>query len=157
MKGSDWKRLAFSLLLPLGAGGLSGFLLRDRFAVYKLLYKPLLAPPALVFPIVWTLLYLLMGYACYRVLSSGVSPERMRRALLVYGLQLGINVLWPWWFFGLQLWGFAFFWALLLLGAVWLCYLFFFHVEEKSGRLLLPYLLWCAFAGYLSAGVWLLN
>ena len=114
-------------------------------------------PPGWVFPVAWTLLYILMGIASYIVASSSVSRERKERALCVYALQLAVNFAWPVIFFKLSAYGAAFFWLLLLLLLVLANELLFKHISKTAGKLLLPYLLWLLFALYLNLGVWILN
>ena len=94
----DWKRLLIALGIPLAVGGLAA-LLSGGMTNYGAMNKPPLSPPGWVFPVVWTILYLLMGYASYRVLELGVGKER-HKALLLYGAQLAANFIWPLLFFG---------------------------------------------------------
>lgn len=152
----DWKKLLLCLGIPLAVGGLSA-LVSGGMGGYGELNQPPLSPPGWVFPVVWTALYLLMGYASYRVLKSGAEPERIRRALVLYGAQLVLNFLWSPVFFGLQ-WRLAAFFVLLALWVlVWLTAQAFSKIDEKAGDLLFPYLLWVTFAGYLNLGAYLLN
>jgi tryptophan-rich sensory protein len=83
----NWKKLIIALAIPLGVGGLSA-LLSGGMDTYKSLNQPPLSPPGFIFPIVWTVLYLLMGYASYRVHESGSSRANIKRALIFYGIQL---------------------------------------------------------------------
>lgn len=152
-----WGRLALCLLIPLAAGGLGALLGGDFSASYGAMYKPLLSPPGWVFPVVWSALYLLMGYASYLVLTSGAAPSRVRRALRVYGVQLALNALWPLFFFRLGVYGFAFVWLLLLAAAALICTLLFRYIVKRAGEALIPYLFWLFFAAYLNLGVSLLN
>ena len=110
-----------------------------------------------MFGIVWTVLYVLMGIACYLLLQSEAARERKARALKLYGLQLVINFLWPIIFFNWEMYWLAFLWAGLLLGAVLICWLLFAHIDKWAGRLFVPYLLWCLFALYLNVGFAVLN
>lgn len=150
------KKLLILLAIPLAVGGLAS-LLSGGSGNYKELNQPPLAPPGWVFPIVWTVLYLLMGYASYRILTSNKDETLIRQALTAYGIQLLLNFLWPILFFGLQ-WRLA---AFFLLIALWIAIFItmrkFLRLDEKAGDLLLPYLLWVCFAGYLNLGVFLLN
>ena len=153
---TNWKKLLICLAIPLAAGGL-GTLLSGGMDTYKALNQPPLSPPGWVFPIVWSVLYLLMGYASYRVLMSGAEKEDIRKALTFYGIQLFLNFLWPIVFFGLQ-WYFAAFVLLLVLWAfIYLTMHFFGMIDDTAENLLIPYLLWVTFAGYLNLGVALLN
>lgn len=152
----DIKKLLLCLAVPLAVGGLSA-LLSGGMSEYRQLNQPPLAPPGWVFPLVWTVLYLLMGYASYRVQVSGKEPVAIRRALRVYAAQLLLNFLWSILFFGLE-WRLAAF--ILLIGLWILIYLTMRHfseLDELAGDLLIPYILWVTFAGYLNLGVYLLN
>lgn len=152
----DVKGLLIFLAIPLAVGGLAA-LLSGGMGLYRELVKPPLSPPGWVFPIVWSVLYLLMGWASYRVYTSGADPDRVRNALILYGAQLFVNFLWPIVFFRLGLLLTAF-WVLLVL---WVLVLFtmrtFSRIDEKAGDLLIPYFLWVTFAGYLNLGFFLLN
>lgn len=153
----DWKKLLISLAIPLAVGGLAALLTGGGMGEYSQFVQPPLSPPGWVFPVVWTILYLLMGYASYRVLTSSAEPAEIRKALTRYGAQLLLNFLWPLIFFGLN-WYWA---ALAVLVALWLLVFAtirsFSKIDEKAGDLLLPYILWLTFAAYLNFGVALLN
>ena len=157
MKGKNLKTLLLCLSVPLAAGGIGALLAGGFRGGYEAMYKPVLSPPGWVFPIVWTALYLLMGYASYLVYTSEASMPRKRRALTVYGVQLVINLLWPLFFFRLGWYTFAFIWLLLLIAAALLCRMLFRYIEKRAGDLLLPYLIWLFFAAYLNLGVAILN
>ena len=157
MKGKNWKTLLLCLVIPLAASGIGALLAGGSSGSYEAMYKPLLSPPGWVVPVVWTLQYLLMGYASYLVYTSEASMPRKRRALTVYGVQLVINLLWPLFFFRLGWYTFAFIWLLLLIAAVLLCRMLFRYIEKRAGDLLLPYLIWLFFAAYLNLGVAILN
>lgn len=153
----QWKKLLICLAIPLAVGGLAALISGGGMAQYATLDQPPLAPPGWVFPVVWTILYLLMGYASYRVLISGADRSRIRRALGFYGAQLAVNFLWPLVFFGLE-WRLTAFWILLALwGLIYITMRLFTRIDEKAGDLLLPYIIWVSFAGYLNLGVFLLN
>lgn len=152
----DWKKLIVCLLIPLGVGGLST-LLSGGMSDYAMLNQPPLSPPGWVFPIVWTLLYLLMGYASYRVLTSGKDPVEIRNALKLYIAQLILNFIWPIVFFGLEWRLVAFFVLIALWIFIYLTIRAFSQIDERAGDLLLPYILWVTFAGYLNLGAYFLN
>ena len=118
--------------------------------------KPLLSPPAVVFPIVWAILYALMGIGIARVVLSAHSEERSD-AIQVYLLQLAINFIWSIFFFSLRTYGGALAVLLLLLGLIICMIIRFRRVERPAAWLQLPYVLWVSFAAYLNAGVWILN
>ena len=152
----DWKKLIICLAIPLAVGGLAS-LLSGGMADYRVMNQPPLSPPGWVFPIVWTILYLLMGYASYRVLVSGAEQEKIRKALTFYGAQLALNFIWPIIFFGFEIYLVAFFILIALWILIFLTIRAFSKIDERAGDLLLPYLLWVTFAGYLNLGVYLLN
>lgn len=150
------KKLLISLAIPLAVGGLAA-LLSGGMDTYSTMNQPPLSPPGWLFPIVWTALYLLMGYASYLIWVSDAEVTRKRRALLFYGIQLFLNFLWPIVFFGLSMPLTAFFLLLLLWLVLFITMRLFSNINERAGDLLLPYLLWVTFAGYLNLGVYLLN
>lgn len=150
------KKLLFNLALPLAVGGLAS-LASGGMGDFKLMNQPPLSPPGWVFPVVWTILYLLMGYAAYRVQNSDAPEETVRQAMLFYYIQLGLNFLWPVLFFGLHAYLWAFVELLILWIAICVTMWKFYRIDERAGDLLLPYLLWVTFAAYLNLGVYLLN
>ena len=149
--------LAICLAAPLAAGGLSALLTGDGMRLFAVLRKPPLSPPGWVFPAAWTLLYLLMGLASYLIYVSGASRARRERALTFYAAQLGMNFFWTVIFFKLEMYLTAFVWLLGLWALIVICTVLFWHIDRRAGRLLLPYLVWTAFAGYLNAGICILN
>ncbi len=150
------KKLLLNLALPLAVGGLSA-LISGGMGDYKVMNQPPLSPPGWVFPIVWTILYLLMGYAAYRVSLSGGDPEEIRKALRVYWAQLALNFLWSPVFFGLNWYLVAFFILIAMWVLIYITMNRFSQLDKPAGDLLIPYLLWVTFAGYLNFGVFLLN
>lgn len=150
------KQLLIALAIPLAVGGLAT-LFSGGMGTYRSLNQPPLSPPGWVFPIVWTILYLLMGYSSYRVYTAGRSPAFTGRALKVYATQLFVNFLWPIVFFAFQ-WYVA---AFVILLALWILILLtiraFTAIDETAGDLLIPYILWVTFAGYLNIGIIILN
>ena len=147
----DIKSLAVSISLSLGAGILSAFLSGGSMRQYADMYKPPLAPPGWVFPVVWTILYILMGIAAWRVYQSPNSDRRL--ALSLYGNQLLLNIVWPLLFFNLKIYFFAFAWLLLLWLVIYLTLRQFAMLDQKAGLLLVPYLVWVTFAGYLNLAI----
>ena len=152
-----WKKLIICLAIPLAVGGLSALLSGSGMEQYGQLRQPPFSPPGWVFPVVWTVLYLLMGYASYRVLTSKAEEGQIKKALSLYGAQLALNFLWSLVFFGLDMYLLAF----IVLLALWVLILLtinaFSDIDETAGNLLLPYILWVTFAAYLNVGVYLLN
>ncbi len=147
-KNIRWGRLIFFVGVSLAAGGLAALLTGGNMDVYeKLTPKPPLAPPGIVFPIVWSILYVLMGVAAYLV---SVSRPPKTAALTLFFLQLAVNALWPLLFFNLLAFKAAFFLLLLLLGLVIACYFAFRQHSRTAGNLLIPYILWLVFAAWLN-------
>lgn len=157
MKKIQWPRLLAALLLPLAVGGLSAWLTGSFSEAYGSVYKPLLSPPGWVFPVVWTALYLLMGYASYLVWTSDASDEEKKEALTLYAVQLIFNFVWPLLFFRWRMFWIAFAWLVLLWVLILLTKRRFDSIDRRSGLCLLPYLVWVTFAAYLNLGVSLLN
>lgn len=151
-----WKALTAALAIPLAAGGLSA-LLSGGMDVYAELNRPPLSPPGWLFPVVWTLLYLMMGLASCRVCVLRYPVRERREALRLYALQLLVNVLWPPLFFRFGLYWAAAVWLAVLTALVAMTLARFRRLDDLAGLLLWPYLLWCCFALYLNAGVALLN
>lgn len=151
------KPLLAALALPLGAGALGALGLRDSMEAFSALRKPPLTPPGWVFPVVWTVLYLMMGFASYLVYMSDAPHENVRTALIVYGISLAVNALWPTLFFGLGLYLIAFIDLVVLWFLVRSVMLQFYALRPLAAHLVFPYLLWLTFAGYLNIGVYLLN
>ena len=150
----QWKKLVSCIALPLAVGGLSALLTRDGMQTFQLLNKPTLSPPGWLFPVAWTILYILMGIASYLVLTSG-KPDRS--ALTVYGIQLVFNFFWSIIFFNLEAYLFSFIWLVVLWLLILTTMLRFFRISRPAGYLLLPYLLWVTFAGYLNFYIYLVN
>ena len=153
----QWKKLIICLAIPLAVGGLAALLTGGGMRQYEAVRQPPFSPPGWLFPVVWTILYLLMGYASYRVLTKGAEQVQTRRALIVYAAQLAANFLWPLVFFGLRWYLAAFLVLLALWVLIFLTIRAFSDIDEPAGDLLLPYILWVTFAGYLNVGVYLLN
>ena len=156
MKAS-WKPYVFWILLAEAVGALSGWLSREGSEVFsQTVIQPPLSPPAILFPIVWTILYALMGIGAAQGSLTPSSPERSRSLNLVV-IQLVVNFFWSLIFFNAQAYGFAFLWLLLLWVLVLLMILAFRKVDPLAALLQIPFLLWLTFAAYLSFGVWYLN
>ena len=155
MKGK-WKSLLIALGIPLAVGG-AGALLSGGMSDYGAMVKPPLSPPGWVFPVVWTVLYLLMGWASWLVWKSNAPSRQKRRALALYGAQLATNFIWPLIFFGAEM----YLTALVVLVILWVLILLtiraFSAINERAGDLLIPYILWVSFAAYLNLGIFLLS
>lgn len=153
----QWKPLLICVAIPLAVGGLAALLSREGMNVFASLEKPPLSPPGWLFPVVWTILYVLMGIASYLVFTSGADRKTVGAALRVYGFQLAVNFLWPIFFFHFGWYLFSFVWLLLLLLLILVTFARFWKISVPAACLLIPYLIWVVFAGYLNLGVALLN
>ncbi len=151
------KQLIRSIAIPLLTGLLSWFLVRNSVSIYAHLIKPPFAPPAWVFPIVWTILYIMMGIASYLIKRAHIDQNTRAQALFLYRLQLAINFLWPIFFFRFQWFFFAFIWLLFLWAILWMTVQSFYWIRKSAGILLVPYLLWVTYAGYLNLFISLFN
>ena len=150
----QWKKLLIFIAIPLAVGGLSALLTHNSMEFFQTLNKPPLSPPGWLFPVVWTVLYILMGIASYLVLTSGKSNQT---ALTIYGVQLFFNFFWSILFFNMQSYLFAFIWLVILWLLIFVTSVLFHQIFKLSGYLMLPYLLWVTFAGYLNFSICLLN
>ena len=153
----NWKTYLFWIVLTEAVGGLSALLTRRGMEIYKgTIVKPPLSPPMIIFPIVWAILYTLMGIAVAKTQLKGENTLQ-ERSLLLYILQLGFNFCWSIFFFNLQAFGFSFLWLMVLWGLILWMLLTFRKVDKTAAWLVVPYLLWVTFAAYLNAGVYVLN
>lgn len=150
----QWKKLFVCLVIPLAVGVLSALLSGNGMDSFEALNKPPLSPPGWVFPVAWTILYILMGIASYLVLISG-KPNKT--ALQVYGIQLVFNFFWSILFFKFEIYLLAFVWLVVLWLLIFVCSVLFYRISKPSGYLMLPYLLWVTFAGYLNLYIALFN
>lgn len=157
MKKHMWKIYAFWILITEAVGALSGWLTREGTKAFnESILQPPLSPPAIVFPIVWGILYALMGISAARISIS--PPSRLRcKGLNLYIAQLIVNFFWSLIFFNAQAFGFAFIWLILLWALVLWMSLTFRKIDSIAAKLQIPYLLWLTFAAYLNLGVWYLN
>lgn len=156
MNKTKIKTYAYSILFALVVGGVAGLLTSMGMDEYDLVEKPNLTPPDIVFPIVWTILYVLMGISSARIFMLDNSKER-NRSLIVYLLQLFFNFFWSILFFNFQAYAFSFFWLVALWVLILSMIIMFSRLDKLSAYLQIPYLLWVSFAGYLNLMVWLLN
>ena len=159
---ADWKAfwdrnksIILQVVLALLAGGVASLVSGDTAPLYARLTAPPLAPPGWLFPVVWTVLYIMMGLAAGLVARSRDLDRSC--ALAFYYLQLVMNTLWPLFFFRLEWLSVAAVWLLLLTVAVLATWRKFRAVDALAGWLLVPYLVWCAFALYLNVGFAVLN
>ncbi len=152
------KTYVISILIPLAVGGLAAFLTRNNMMLYDDIVQPPLSPPAILFPIVWTILYVLMGISSARIkLNENKQKKLVSEALLVYGVQLAFNFFWSLIFFNARAFLGAFLWLIIL----WLLIIFmikkFSKIDTIAAVMNIPYLLWVTFAGYLNFMIYMLN
>ena len=152
------KIYGIAILIPLAVGGLSAYLTRGNMDIYSELNVPPLSPPKILFPIVWTLLYVLMG------VSSGMIYEKRQTygaiangAIFAYAGSLVLNFAWSIIFFNFNVFLLALVWIFLLFFAIFRTIVLYFLIDRTAAILQLPYAIWVAFAGYLNLGIWLLN
>lgn len=150
----QWKYFITCLAIPLAVGSVSALLTRNTMRSFESIYKSVLTPPGWVFPIVWTILYILMGIASYLVF---ISEESNMTALTVYLIQLGFNFFWSIIFFNFHFYFFAFIWLIILWFLILNTIILFYEIDKTAGFLLVPYLLWVTFAGYLNFFIYLTN
>ena len=153
----NFKTLIVSVLIPLAVGVVSGLLSMSGIRSFGELNMPPLSPPAFLFPIVWTLLYILMGISSYLVVRTNGSGGAKTQALTLYALQLVFNFFWSIIFFNLEWYGIAFIWLLILLALIIATAVSFFKINKAAGLIMIPYILWVTFAGYLNLAVAILN
>ena len=147
-----------ALIVPLGVGGLSALLTRGNMDVYETLDTPPLSPPAILFPIVWTALYALMGVSSALAYQNlGKDGKDGRAGLRIYALSLVFNFFWSILFFNARACLFSFSWLLVLLALIVLTIVKYQRVSPAAAYLQIPYAVWVAFAGYLNFGIWFLN
>ena len=151
------KRLLISIALPIIVGAISGLLTRSAMQDFQTLTKPPLSPPAWLFPVVWTVLYILMGYSSYLIKIADVNITAKADALMIYHYQLIVNFLWPIFFFNFGWYLFSFVWLLLLWVLVFFMIRLFYGISKTAALLNIPYFLWLSFAAYLNFAIWWLN
>lgn len=152
-----WRSFAVNLAIPLAIGGIATYLTKDNMVMFDYINKPPLSPPQWLFPIAWTVLYILMGIAAYFVYNARMPNTQKSRALLLYSVQLILNFVWPLIFFNGENFLFALAWLIAMLIFVIASTIAFFGVDKKAGALMLPYVIWTAFATYLNYGIYILN
>ena len=157
MNKTSIKAYIVSILISEGVGALAGILTIEGTRAYsETLIKPPLSPPAIVFPIAWAILYLLMGIGAARVWTARQGKERTL-ALRIYAIQLGFNFFWSIIFFNLQAYALAYVWLAALWALILVMIFAFNRVDKPAALMQIPYLLWVSFAGYLNIAVWMLN
>ncbi len=143
-----------AIAFPLLVGALAAFLTRNTMDIYKSIIRPPLSPPSWLFPVAWTILYVLMGIGSARVY---LKEEAVTLPLKIYFVQLFVNFLWSLLFFNARVFLIAFLWLLLLIALVIAMIRTFDAVDKTAAKLQWPYLLWTVFAAYLNLAIYLLN
>lgn len=151
------KTYIVAIIIPLLVGGLSALLTMGSMDIYSSIIRPPLSPPAIVFPIVWTVLYILMGIGSAMIYNSDATEDEKKNALTVYAIQLIINFFWSIIFFNLRAYLFSFILLVVLWILVLVMILKFAKINKTAAILQIPYLLWLTFAGYLSLIIYILN
>ncbi len=151
------KTYLIAIAIPLAVGGLAAFLTRDSMNIYEELMTPPLSPPGILFPIVWTILYTLMGVSSALVSTADAPVPEKERALTVYAISLVLNFTWSLIFFRFRAFLLAFVWLIVLLFSIVKTILRYREISPAAAYLQIPYAVWVAFAGYLNLGIYLLN
>lgn len=149
--------LILIILLIEGAGFLSGFLGMSNMGSYQNIIKPSFAPPGWIFPIVWAVLYFLMAISLYRIILKGKQNNNITKALILFFIQLFLNLIWTTIFFRFNLYGLAFIEILLMLIFILLTTFEFFRHDKIASFLMIPYIAWTSFASVLNFVIWMLN
>ena len=157
MKKINWQNLIIAVIIPLLVGGLSALFTRGGMEDFEAVSKPFLTPPSWLFPVAWSVLYILMGVASYIIFMSEDNRDKVPAALTSYGVQLLVNFFWSILFFNLKVYLLSFAWLVLLWILIMMTMASFSKISKNAALLLLPYLLWVTFAGYLNFGEYILN
>ena len=157
MKRNNIGILIVALLIPLVVGGLSAVCSAQGMAAYGTMNKPPLSPPAWVFSVAWTILYVIMGLASYYIFAAETYAGEKTMPLSLYGIQLLMNFMWSIVFFVWKMYLLAFFWLMVMWIIVIYCALRFYKISKTAGCLMIPYIAWLTFAAYLNIGSYLLN
>ncbi len=160
-------RIALAIAVPLGGGFIISLFTRDAMSKFSSFNQPPLAPPAWLFPVAWTILYILMGVASYLIWEKGhnanapadktASKTASKTALIIYAVQLVFNFAWTPLFFLLDLFWFAFGWLMVMWVLIIILMVKTRQISKPAFYMLVPYILWCTFAAYLNCGIAILN
>lgn len=156
-----WKKIkpfVISIAIALAVGGLSALLTMENMDIYSRINRPPLSPPSWLFPVVWTILYVLMGIGAALVYNrKEFKPEAVKRALIIYAVNLFLNFFWSIIFFNLEAYLLAFVWLVALWAVIIAMIVSFRRVSPAPAYMQIPYLIWVTFAGYLTFAIYLLN
>lgn len=165
------KHLIICIAIPMAVGLTASLLTRDYIYIYPEIRKPALSPPGWIFPVVWTILYILMGVSSYLVNTSthtksnkkealGVSRihlNQIQKANIIYMIQLVFNFFWSIFFFRFHYFFLSFVWLVIMWYFILLMIQYYREISKTAAYLMIPYLLWVTFAGYLNLGIVFLN
>lgn len=160
--GKIW-RIALAIAVPLCGGFIISLFTRDAMSKFGSFNQPPLAPPAWLFPVAWTALYVLMGMASYFIWKKGYDSKKAadksasKTALIIYGIQLVFNFVWTPLFFSLGWYWPAFAWLLVMWALIIFLMVKAYRISRPAFWMLLPYIIWCTFAAYLNCGIAILN
>ena len=163
MKKLNIVKLLIAVFVPLAVGGLSAFLTKDAMLIFNSIDKPPLAPSGIVFPIAWSILYVIMGISSYIIYNLDINKLNIeqivlrKQTLIIYVVQLIFNFFWTIIFFNFSMYKFAFVWLMTLWILVFLYIKTSFELNKISSYLMMPYLVWMTFAGYLNLMIDILN
>ena len=147
-----------SVAVSVGVGLFSALLTRGNMDIYKEVVTPPLSPPSFLFPVVWSVLYILMGISAAMIYTDSIASERQKdRALYTYAASLVVNFFWSIIFFNMRAFLFSFLWLLLLLYLIISTILQYRKINQTAAYLQIPYAVWVTFAGYLNLTIWILN
>ena len=152
-----WKTLLICIAIPLAVGILAGIITRSAMDDFSALDQPPLSPPSWLFPVVWSILYVLMGISLYLAVTSGAPQRKLSTAFALFAAQLFFNFFWSIIFFGFGAFEIAFAWLCILLALIVITTVRFWRINKWAGILMLPYIAWVTFAGYLNAAIAYLN
>lgn len=157
MKKIAYGSLFVSILIPLGVGMVSAALSSEGMSAYANMNKPFLSPPAWLFSVAWTILYILMGVSVYLIHMSEADGTDKMRAYGLFSIQLFLNFMWSIIFFRWDSFIEAFICLVILWGIVIVCAFCFYKISKPAAILLIPYILWLSFAAYLNMGAYILR
>lgn len=155
MKNIDFKKLFFYIITTILIGTVPSIFTFKSMGIYNELNRPPLSPPSILFPIVWTILYILIGISIYIIVKK--NPKDVSEAKLIYYVALVTNALWTPIFFGFKEYFLAFLWIIMLIVFVSAMIIKFYKIDKTSAYLQIPYLIWLLFAAYLNFGIVVLN
>ena len=151
------KKLISYILITIIIGSFFTLFIMNSFGIYQEINRPILSPPSIVFPIVWSVLYFLMGIAAYRIYMNNKANKKDYNGYFYYLVQLLVNFLWSIVFFNFRLYGISFILIIILLILIIITTIKFFKVDKIAAILMIPYILWVSFESYLTFYIWMFN